>query len=162
MEVEKICITNVLSEKPIKTRHGLLIPLWYLHGSNPLKILFKNAKMRFYEKDWGKSLQIEINSHYFSFFNKLTNHIICSSIAEAGEYRDKLRCLWFLKRRFIWGKADSIKHLKPDQIYFGDVNVTLKHVFVGEKGATATWIVNEVLMPTKNHELSYFTEYSEV
>ena len=161
METDKIRLTNVIHEKPIKTHYGLLIPVWYLHKSNPLKIHFKNSSMRFYEKDWGDSLQINIKSQYYSFLSSLRNHIIGSSFVEAGEYSGKLRCLK-INPVFIWGKADSIKHLKPDQIYFGDVIVTLKHVFVGEKGATATWIVNEVLMPTKNHELSYFAEYSEV
>ena len=157
MELEKISILNVLSEKPIKTRHGLLIPLWYLYRLNPFKIIFKNAKMRFYEKDWGNSLQIYIDSRYFNFFYKLENHIISSSIYNAREFRTKLKDFEILKNRFIWGRSDNIKNLSPNNVYFGDVEVTLKHIFIGEKGASACWIVKQVINPTKNREF-YFDD----
>ena len=157
MELEKISILYVISGKPIKTRHGLLIPLWYFYSSNPFKIIFKNAKMRFYEKEWGNSLQIYIDSSYFNFFHKLENHIICSSISGAREFRSKLRDFEILKNRFIWGRSDDIKNLTPNNVYFGDVEVTLKHIFIGEKGASACWIVKQVI-PTKNQEF-YFDDW---
>ena len=164
MDLKDFDQTRIFTDKPIKTQHGLLIPLWKLQHGSPLKILLKNTKMRFFENDWGNSLQMEINSCDFPFLDKLKTHILISTNVDDLEDLRKLRSLKILKNGKLWGKANAIISLTPNQLYVGDVVVTLKHVFIGSK-ATLTCIVNEVVVTSSRKvakQLSYFPEYNDL